>query len=65
MSNYHKFTNVIDTYDDYEFQDNSNEGMSNSNSKKKKRLDPYNKEKERRNSKINPRFLEFDEDDNY
>jgi hypothetical protein len=65
MSTYQKFNGYIEEYDEIEFRDNFNDPSSSSNSKKKKRLDPYNKEKERRNSKINPRFIDFDEDGNY
>lgn len=57
MNSSRKMDQFINDYDQFEY-----ESADDFSSKKKKRLDPYNKGKERRNSKINPRFIEIDED---
>ena len=63
MTKAKKIETIIDDYDYIEYElEHSTQG-NDSSLKKKKRLDPYKKEKERRNSKIDPRFLEFDEDE--
>jgi len=55
----------VDYYEDLEYQEQEDHfgEHESSTSKKKKRLDPYDKHKERRNSKINPRFISLDEDE--
>lgn len=52
-------------HDDIEYDGESEYSEYNefSISKKKTKLDPYDKNKERRNSKINPRFISLDDDE--
>ena len=63
MTNSKKNDRFTDDYDDLEYEMQIDSSSYDSGSKKRKRLDPYNKEKERRNSKINPRFIEFEDDE--